>query len=156
VFSGYWQNEDATRTNFLPGGWFRTGDVGSIDPEDGYLSITGRLKELIISGGLNGYPREVELVLEEHASVDQAAVGGLPSERWGEEVVALVIPAAGFDEAELAAYARETLAPHKRPKAFLTVESLPVTALGKLRRGALPELAARLRVSPQRGDGGTA
>jgi malonyl-CoA/methylmalonyl-CoA synthetase len=154
VFSGYWRNDDATAASFAPGGWFRTGDVGAIDPDDGYLSITGRLKELIISGGLNVYPREVEVVLEEHPSVERAAVVGLPSERWGEEVVALVVPAGGFDEEELAAHARAALAPHKRPKAILAVESLPVTSLGKLRRGALRELAER--VSPQRGDAGPA
>ncbi len=154
VFAGYWRNAEATGTSFRPGGWFRTGDVGRVDPEDGCLSITGRLKELIISGGLNVYPREVELVLEEHRSVERAAVLGLPSERWGEEVVALVVPASGtvIDEDELAAHAREALAPHKRPKAILPVDDLPVTAVGKLRRSALAEIAARLRdarVSPQ-------
>jgi malonyl-CoA/methylmalonyl-CoA synthetase len=147
VFSGYWQDEEATRASFHPGGWFRTGDVGRIDPTSGYLSITGRLKELIISGGLNVYPREVELVLEEHASVARAAVIGLPSERWGEEVVALVVPTEGgsVDQQELAAHARSALAPHKRPKAFFSVDSLPVNALGKLQRSRAAEVAARLR-----------
>ena len=147
VFSGYWRNDEATRASFHAGGWFRTGDVGRIDPSDGYLSITGRLKEMIISGGLNVYPREVELVLEEHPAVARAAVVGLPSQRWGEEVVALVVPAEGsvVDEDELGAHARSALAPHKRPKAILAVESLPVTALGKLQRSALAELAERLR-----------
>lgn len=147
VFSGYWRNSEATRASFHSGGWFRTGDVGRIDPADGYLSITGRLKEMIISGGLNVYPREVEVVLEEHPSVERAAVVGLPSERWGEEVVALVVPAgdAVVNEEELAAHARSALAPHKRPKAILPVESLPVNALGKLQRPAAAEIAARLR-----------
>jgi malonyl-CoA/methylmalonyl-CoA synthetase len=146
VFEGYWQDDAATQASFHRG-WFRTGDIGRIDPADGYLSITGRLKELIISGGLNVYPREVELVLEDHPSVGRAAVVGLPSERWGEEVVALVVPAedAVLDETELAAHARDALAPHKRPKAILCVHSLPVNALGKLQRSAAAEVAARLR-----------
>jgi len=115
---------------------------------------------MIISGGLNVYPREVELVLEEHRSVERAAVVGLPSERWGEEVVALVILAPGrvIDEEELVAHAREALAPHKRPKSILAVDELPVTVVGKLRRSALPEIAMRLRaarVSPQIGGGAT-
>jgi malonyl-CoA/methylmalonyl-CoA synthetase len=74
VFSGYLDLPDATREAFYPGGWFRTGDIGRVDPEDGYLTITGRSKELIISGGLNVYPREIELVVEEHPTVEKAAV----------------------------------------------------------------------------------
>src|SRR5204862_51492 len=107
VFSGYWGLPDATGESFYPEGWFRTGDVGRVDPEDGYLTITGRLKEMIISGALNVYPREVELVLEDHAAVDQAAVVGLPSERWGEEVVAFIVPVLGreVDDEELTAHA---------------------------------------------------
>ena len=157
---GYFRMPEATLAAFDADGWFRTGDVGRVDPEDGYLSITARLKEMIISGGLNVYPREVELVLEEHRSVERAAVVGLPSERWGEEVVALVILAPGrvIDEEELVAHAREALAPHKRPKSILAVDELPVTVVGKLRRSALPEIAMRLRaarVSPQIGGGAT-
>jgi malonyl-CoA/methylmalonyl-CoA synthetase len=151
VFAHYWEDEQATREAFHAGGWFRSGDLGRVDPADGYLSITGRLKELIISGGLNVYPREVELVLESHPSVERAAVVGLPSKRWGEEVVALVVPEAGsgLDERELAAHARDALAPYKRPKAILAAEALPLTALGKLRRSELAELAARLRSSAE-------
>jgi malonyl-CoA/methylmalonyl-CoA synthetase len=147
VCTGYWRDDGATRASFNRGGWFRTGDIGRVDPADGYLSITGRLKELIISGGLNVYPREVELVLEEHPSVERAAVVGLPSERWGEEVVALVVPAedSALDELALAAHARDALAPYKRPKAILCVDSLPLNTLGKLRRSAVTEVAARLR-----------
>ncbi|GAC1569326.1 MAG: hypothetical protein NVS3B21_36720 [Acidimicrobiales bacterium] len=91
VFSGYWGNPQATADVFTDG-WFRTGDVGEIDGE-GSLAIRGRIKELIISGGFNVYPREVELVLEEHPAVAEVAVVGLPSERWGEEVAAFVVPA---------------------------------------------------------------
>jgi malonyl-CoA/methylmalonyl-CoA synthetase len=113
VFSGYWHLPDATSSSFYPGGWFRTGDIGHVDPDDGYLTITGRSKEMIISGGLNVYPREVELALEEHATVDKSAVVGVPSEMWGEEVVAFVVPAEGreVDDEELAATFANSSAP---------------------------------------------
>ena len=90
VFAGYWEQPDTTADAFTGDGWFRTGDLGRLD--DGDLAITGRIKELIISGGLNVSPREVELALEEHPSVSRAAVVGVPSERWGEQVVAFVVP----------------------------------------------------------------
>jgi malonyl-CoA/methylmalonyl-CoA synthetase len=143
VFSGYWRLPDATRDGFYPGGWFRTGYVGCVDPEDGYLTITGRSKEMIISGGLNVYPREVELALEEHAAVDQAAVVGVPSERWGEEVVAYVVPAEGreVDHEELTAHARERLSAHKCPKRYFTIEQLPHNEMGKVGRDELVHMA---------------
>jgi malonyl-CoA/methylmalonyl-CoA synthetase len=143
VFSGYWELPDATEESFYPGAWFRTGDVGRVDPEDGYLSITGRLKEMIITGGLNVYPREVELVLEDHAAVENAAVVGVPSERWGEEVVAFVVPAqgSGVDTEELTAHARERLSSYKCPKSFFTVDQLPRNQVGKVLRDELVEKA---------------
>ena len=139
VFSGYWDLPDATRDNFYPGGWFRTGDVGRVDPDDGYLTITGRLKEMIISGGSNVYPREVELVLEEHATVDKAAVVGVPSERWGEEVVAFVVPARDgeVDDEELTAHVRQHLSAYKCPKRFFTIDRLPRNEMGKVLRDEL-------------------
>jgi malonyl-CoA/methylmalonyl-CoA synthetase len=143
VFSGYWDLPDATEESFYPGAWFRTGDVGRVDPEDGYLSITGRLKEMIITGGLNVYPREVELVLEDHAAVENAAVVGVPSERWGEEVVAFVVPSqyGEVDTEELAAHARERLSSYKCPKRFFTVDQLPRNQVGKVLRDELVEKA---------------
>lgn len=143
VFSGYWDLPEATEESFHPGGWFRTGDVGRIDPEDGYLTITGRLKEMIISGGLNVYPREVELVLEDHAAVEGAAVVGVPSERWGEEVVAFVVPAEGdgVDEEELSAHAREHLSAYKCPKRFFAVRELPRNEVGKVLKEELVRTA---------------
>jgi malonyl-CoA/methylmalonyl-CoA synthetase len=143
VFSGYLGLPDATRDSFYLGGWFRTGDVGRLDPEDGYLTITGRLKELIISGGLNVYPREVELALEDHPAVDQAAVVGVPSERWGEEVVAFVVAARGqeVDADELAAHARQRLSAYKCPKRFLETDELPRNEMGKVLRGGLVRAA---------------
>jgi malonyl-CoA/methylmalonyl-CoA synthetase len=139
VFSGYWDLPDATKESFYPGEWFRTGDIGRVDPEDGYLTITGRSKEMIISGGLNIYPREVELALEDHATVDKAAVVGLPSDRWGEEVVAFVVPAQGreVDHGELMAHARQHLSAYKCPKRFFTIEQLPRNELGKVLRDEL-------------------
>ena len=143
VFSGYWDLPDATKENFYPGGWFRTGDVGQVDPDDGYLTITGRLKEMIISGGLNVYPREVELVLEDHATVDKAAVVGVPSERWGEEVVAFVVSAQGrkVDDEELTAHASQHLSAYKCPKRFFAIDELPRNQMGKVLRDELVQVA---------------
>ena len=143
VFSGYWELPDATKENFYPGGWFRTGDVGQVDPDDGYLTITGRLKEMIISGGLNVYPREVELVLEDHATVDKAAVVGVPSERWGEEVVAFVVSAQGrkVDDEELTAHASQHLSAYKCPKRFFAIDELPRNQMGKVLRDELVQVA---------------
>lgn len=147
VFGGYWEDEDATREAFMDGGWFRTGDLGRVDPADGYLEITGRLKEMIVSGGLNVYPREVELVLEEHPAVRRAAVIGVPSEKWGEEVVAFVVaaPDAGeaVDEGALIGHAREKLSAYKCPKRAFVVEALPQSETGKVQRRQLAEMATR-------------
>jgi malonyl-CoA/methylmalonyl-CoA synthetase len=142
VFGGY-RGADATEA-FYPGGWFRTGDIGVVDPDEGYLSIVGRSKELIITGGLNVYPREVELALEVEPSVSAAAAVGVPSERWGEEVVALVVPADGreIDEAALLAAARTRLAPYKCPKRLVVVDSLPRNSLGKVVRREAAAIAA--------------
>jgi malonyl-CoA/methylmalonyl-CoA synthetase len=133
VFAGY-RGAGAAPEAFHPGGWFRTGDLGRIDPGDGSLQITGRLKELIISGGMNVYPREVELALEEHPDVSRAAVVGAPSERWGEEVVAAVVPAGhgAPSDQELLEFARGRLAPFKCPKRVVIVEELPTNSLGKV------------------------
>ncbi len=137
VFSGYWRNPVATEESFEDG-WFRTGDVGEIDG-DGSLAIRGRIKELIISGGFNVYPREVELVLEAHPGVAEVAVVGLPSESWGEVVTAFVVPAAGTPPPadDLIAYAQERLAKFKCPRAIHYVDSLPRNAMGKVQRSLL-------------------
>jgi malonyl-CoA/methylmalonyl-CoA synthetase len=142
VFSGYWDLPDATKENFYPGEWFRTGDVGRVDTDDGYLTITGRLKEMIISGGLNVYPREVELILEDHATVDKAAVVGVPSERWGEEVVAFVVSTQGHkvDDEELSAHARQHLSAYKCPKRFFAIDELPRNQMGKVLRDELVQI----------------
>jgi acyl-CoA synthetase (AMP-forming)/AMP-acid ligase II len=139
VLSGYWHDPAATQAAFTPDGWFRTGDIGAVDPATGHLSIRGRTKEMIITGGLNVYPRELEIVLEEHPSVAEAAVAGVPHERWGEQVTAWVVMRAGhgFDEAALIAYARERLAGYKCPKQVFQRASLPRNHVGKIVRAAL-------------------
>ncbi|HEY3723419.1 MAG TPA: acyl-CoA synthetase [Acidimicrobiia bacterium] len=137
VFRGYWKREDATRDAFTADGWFRSGDVGAYDP-DGYLRIVGRAKELIISGGYNVYPREVEDVLLEHPAVAEVAVVGEPSDEWGEEVVAVVVPAGDErDAGALLVFAAEHLAPYKRPRRVRYVDALPRNALGKVLRAQL-------------------
>jgi malonyl-CoA/methylmalonyl-CoA synthetase len=138
VFSGYWRNPQATHEAFTGDGWFRTGDVGEIG-DDGSLAIRGRIKELIITGGFNVYPREVELVLEEHPSVHEVAVCGVPSEKWGEEVTAFVVPSgsAPLSEQEVIAFAHERLASYKCPKRVISVRSLPRNAMGKVQRSVL-------------------
>ncbi|HSD48712.1 MAG TPA: AMP-binding protein [Actinomycetota bacterium] len=142
VFAGYTDGDD-TAAAFHPGGWFRTGDIGRVEPRDGVLTITGRSKEVVITGGLNVHPREVELALETHGQVGAAAVVGVASERWGEEVVAFVVPASGRapSDDDLIAHARARLAAHKCPKRIIAIDELPVNAMGKLDRERLRELA---------------
>jgi acyl-CoA synthetase (AMP-forming)/AMP-acid ligase II len=137
VFGGYWRN---TENPFTEDGWFRTGDLGGI--EDGHLVIRGRSKELIITGGLNVYPREVELALEEHPAVVAAAVAGVPNEKWGERVTAWVVLR---EPADLIAHARERLAPYKCPKQVVEVTSLPRNHMGKIARQRLRTPMQRAR-----------
>jgi malonyl-CoA/methylmalonyl-CoA synthetase len=141
VFEGYWRRPEETAEALTDDGWFRTGDLGRLDPDDGSLEITGRSKELIISGGLNVYPREVEAALEDHPSVGQVAVAGVPSERWGEEVVAFVVPAGDLDADALIAHCRERLSAYKCPKRVVALDELPVNHMGKVRRDALAGMA---------------
>jgi malonyl-CoA/methylmalonyl-CoA synthetase len=138
VFTGYWRNSKATEESFTPDGFFKTGDVGEIGG-DGSLAIRGRIKELIITGGFNVYPREVELVLEEHPSVHEVAVAGVPSEKWGEEVTAYVVPSGSgpLVEKELIAFAQDRLAAYKCPKRVVMVKELPRNAMGKVQRSLL-------------------
>jgi malonyl-CoA/methylmalonyl-CoA synthetase len=138
VFKGYWRNPEATREAFTEDGFFKTGDIGEIG-DDGTLAIRGRIKELIITGGFNVYPREVELVLEQHPAVHEVAVAGMPSEKWGEEVTAFVVPSGreAVDEKELIAFAHERLASYKCPKRVVKLDKLPRNAMGKVQRSAL-------------------
>ncbi len=139
VFSGYWRAESATSSVFDEDGWFHTGDVGEWD-EAGYLRIVGRSRELIITGGYNVYPREVEDVLVSHPSVSEAAVVGTPSEEWGEIVTAYVVANHPLpDTADLLELAAERLAPFKRPRLVRYVDALPRNAMGKVRRDQLAQ-----------------
>jgi len=139
VFAGYWRDPAATAAALTPDGWFRTGDIGAADPRTGHLRIRGRIKEMIITGGLNVYPREVEIVLEAHPSVAEAAVAGLPDDHWGEQVTAWVVLRDGhpFDEAALVAHARTQLAGYKCPKQVFLLAALPRNQLGKIVRSEL-------------------
>lgn len=140
VFAGYWNRPEATGASFTDDGWFRTGDLGEVDP-DGYVRIVGRSKELIISGGFNVYPREVEDVLAEHPALAEVAVAGRPSSEWGEEVVAFVVVRDGQpapEVGELREWARDRLAAYKLPRRVVVIDALPRNALGKVVKGELP------------------
>lgn len=140
VFSGYLDDEAAT-ARALPGdGWLHTGDFGSLD-EQGLLRVSARRDDLIISGGENIAPAEVEAVLEAHPDVAEAAVIGVPDERWGAVPRAVVVPVAGADptDQELDAHCRERLAAFKVPTSFVRAESLPRNAMGKVSRSELAE-----------------
>ncbi len=130
VTTGYWGLPDVT-AEALVDGWFHTGDVGVVDAE-GFLTIRDRLKDMLISGGENVYPAELESVLSGHPAVADVAVIGQPSDRWGESACAVVVPGDGFDPDELLTWTRERLAGFKVPRAVATVEDLPRNASGKI------------------------
>jgi malonyl-CoA/methylmalonyl-CoA synthetase len=136
VIHGYWGRPAASAESFSDDGWFRTGDLGSFD-DDGYLTLVGRSKELIITGGYNVYPREVEEVLARHPGVREVAVVGRPSEVWGEEVTAVIVGDRDVPLEELRAHAAGELAPYKLPKRVEFVAELPRNAMGKIVRGQL-------------------
>jgi long-chain acyl-CoA synthetase len=139
VMIGYWNLPDASAAA-LRGGWLHTGDLGVLDAE-GFLSLLDRSKDLIISGGSNIYPREIEDVLLEHPLVAEAAIIGAPDPEWGESVVALVVPLdGGVDVAELDALCLQRIARFKRPKHWRVVDSLPKNGAGKVLKRALREL----------------
>ncbi|MBV6434065.1 MAG: Long-chain-fatty-acid--CoA ligase [Bryobacteraceae bacterium] len=136
IFAGYWRREQATREAFSDG-WFRTGDL-AVRGEGGYYTLQGRKSDLIISGGFNIYPREIEEFLMEQPEVAEAAVVGVPDRVRGEIPVAYFVPRGDCDEAALAARCREKLASFKAPRQFVKVDALPRTALGKVRKHLLP------------------
>lgn len=140
VMSGYWNQPDAT-VETLRGGWLHTGDVGSFD-DDGFLTLRDRSKDLIISGGMNIYPREVEEALLRHPSVLAVAVVGRPDPEWGEAVVAFVVSAAGQEATteELDRTCLERIARFKRPKEYRFVDALPTSSYGKVLKRELRDL----------------
>jgi long-chain acyl-CoA synthetase len=137
---GYWNRPDATAATIDSEGWLRTGDAGYLD-EDGYLFIHDRVKDMIISGGENVYPAEVENAIYTHPDVAEVAVIGVPSKRWGEEVKAVIVPKAGRvpEEADVIRWARERLAAFKVPKSIDLVDALPRNATGKVLKRELRE-----------------
>ncbi|HET8977464.1 MAG TPA: AMP-binding protein [Solirubrobacteraceae bacterium] len=143
VMQGYWHAPEAT-AEALSGGWLHTGDVGYVDAE-GYLFIVDRKKDLIIRGGFNVYPRDVEDALVQHPAVQMAGVVGRPSERHGEEVVAFVslTPGAEVTAEQLTAWAREHIGGYKYPREIHLLDAVPLTAVGKIDRKALRGRLAR-------------
>lgn len=145
VFSGYWNNPEATAATFHQD-WFRTGDLGAVD-EDSYLAIRGRIKELIIVGGTNVTPGEVEAVLETDPGVAECAVVGLPDTDLGERIAAFIVPRPDEQvtslEQRLRAKAEQDLAPYKRPRLYRFLETIPRNAMGKVERGKLREQTVR-------------
>jgi malonyl-CoA/methylmalonyl-CoA synthetase len=136
VFGGYLARPDANAEAFTADGWFRTGDLGALDP-DGRVRIVGRAKELVISGGYNVHPREVEEALLRHPAVREAAVVGTPSPEWGELVTAYLVSERELPLAELRAHCAEALAAYKHPRLVHRVAALPRNALGKVQRHRL-------------------
>jgi long-chain acyl-CoA synthetase len=143
VMKGYWKRPDATEEAIVDD-WFHTGDLGKVD-EDGYFFIVDRKKEMIIRGGYNVYPREIEEVFYEHPAVLEVAVVGIPDKKMGEEVGAAVVLMQGqqVDEEELKAYIKDEVASYKYPRRIWFVDELPKTATGKIlkREVELPDPA---------------
>ncbi len=142
VLSGYWRSAEATEAAFTDG-WFHTGDIGRWD-EEGYLHIVDRKKDMILTGGENVYPREVEEVLFQHPAVAEAAVIGAPDERWGETVVAIIRlrPDAAASGADLTLFCRERIAGYKTPRRVVFVGDIPKNASGKVLKRELREALA--------------
>ena len=140
VMKGYFDDPAATREAIDADGWLHTGDLGSAD-ERGYYRIEGRLKEMIIRGGENIYPREIEHVLYAHPGVADVAVVGVPDDHWGEQVAAFIRPVPGQDVTpdELTAYCRVRLAAHKTPRHWVFTDAFPLTASGKVQKFVLRE-----------------
>lgn len=140
VMAGYFDNPSATADAIDADGWLHTGDLGSMD-ERGYCRIEGRVKEMIIRGGENIYPREIERLLFEHPGVAEVAVVGVLDANWGEQVAAFVRPAPGQSPSqdELFTYCRQHLAAHKTPRHWVFVDGFPLTPSGKVQKFVLRE-----------------
>jgi fatty-acyl-CoA synthase len=138
VMTGYFGAPEETAAVIDSDGWLHTGDLASMD-DRGYLRIGGRLKDMIIRGGENIYPGEIEQVLFAHPGVADVAVVGVPDQLWGEQVAAFIRPAPGGppSEDELAEYVRGRLAPHKAPRVWVFVEEFPLTGSGKIQKFVL-------------------
>jgi long-chain acyl-CoA synthetase len=140
---GYWANPQATAET-IRHGWLYTGDMGALD-ERGFLTLKDRSKDLIVSGGMNIYPREIEEVLLHHASVAEASVVGMRDEKWGENAVAFIVPKTGYviNPQALDAHCLNNLARFKRPKEYRVVEALPKNNYGKVLKRELRQWLTR-------------
>jgi fatty-acyl-CoA synthase len=145
VMPGYWRDDKATAAAIDEAGWMHTGDLALMEP-DGHVRIVGRIKDMIIRGGENVSPREIEEALVCHPGVSEAQVIGVPSRKYGEEVMAWVRPRPGAAcaEQELASFCRERLAPYKVPRYWQFVESFPMTVTGKIQKFQLRQMAVEL------------
>jgi malonyl-CoA/methylmalonyl-CoA synthetase len=145
VFKGYWQMPDKTAEDLRPDGWFITGDLGRVDA-DGYVHIVGRGKDLIITGGLNVYPKEVELLLDAQPGVAESAVIGVPHPDMGEGVVAVLAAAPGQapDLDAIRGAVAASLARFKHPRHYAVVDALPRNTMGKVQKAELRKLYAGL------------
>lgn len=144
VFAGYWRKPEKTAEEFTHDGFFRTGDLGYFD-QDGYLTISGRAKDLIISGGYNIYPKEIELVLDKDPLILESAVIGLPDDDFGEAVTAVIVLKGNnklLNETIIRAYLKENLANFKIPKRFIVVDQLPRNTMGKVQKNKLRQMFA--------------
>lgn len=142
VFAGYWRMPEKTRQEFTSDGWFRTGDLGVLGGEgipDHYLSIVGRSKDLIISGGYNVYPKEIEMIIDTMPGVQESAVIGVPHPDFGEAVLAVVVPRAGatIDTTDMLARLKVDLANFKLPKQIHVIDALPRNTMGKVQKNVL-------------------
>jgi malonyl-CoA/methylmalonyl-CoA synthetase len=140
VFNGYWRMPEKTAQEFRAHGFFVTGDIGRID-ERGYLHIVGRSKDLIITGGFNVYPKEIELAIDALVGVAETAVIGIPHPDFGEGVMAAVVPQPGaeLNEAQILKRIRGNLAKFKQPKKIVIVPELPRNTMGKVQKNVLRE-----------------
>ncbi len=141
VFAGYWRMPEKTREEFTADGWFKTGDMARWDG-DGYLNLVGRSKDLIITGGYNVYPKEIEMLIDDMPGVQESAVVGVPHPDFGEAVTAVVVPKPGarLDPAAMVASIKTRIANYKVPKTIHIMESLPRNAMGKVQKNLLREL----------------
>ena len=146
IMKGYLDNPMETEAAFWQDGWFRSGDIGVLD-EDGYLFIVDRLKDLIITGGENVYPREIEEALYQRPEVEECSVVGLPDPQWGERVVAFIVPKEGtpVSEDELKSFLKARLSPYKVPKEYVVLKELPKGSTGKILKRELKKTFGRQR-----------
>jgi fatty-acyl-CoA synthase len=142
VMLGYWNNPEATRGAIDAGRWMHTGDLATMD-DDGYVNIVGRIKDMIIRGGENVYPREIEEYLHTHPAVSEAQVIGVPSAKYGEEVMAWVRLKAGVEvtHEELTAFCTGQIATYKIPRHWRLVDAFPMTVTGKVQKFRMREIA---------------